>query len=42
MRDLLGDALIAETGVTKLQFYDGRDEGFAGTLWAGLASGSGR
>lgn len=42
MGDLLDDAQILETGVTKLEFYDGRDEVFAGTLWARLASGFGR
>jgi hypothetical protein len=38
MRDLLSDALIAESGVTKLHLDDGRDDFLRWTLRTGLAS----
>ena len=40
MRDLLGDALIAESVVTKLHLDDGRDDFLRRALQAGLALGS--
>jgi|SRR5271166_4955864 len=40
MRDLLGNALIAESGVTELHLEDGRDDFPRWTLRTGLASGS--
>ena len=41
MRDLLGDALIAEPGVTRLEFDDSPDKVFGRALRAGLAPDSG-
>ena len=38
MRDLLSDALIAESGVTQLHLNDGRDDFLRWTLRTGLAS----
>ena len=40
MRDLLGDALIAKSVVTKLHLDDGRDDFLRRALRAGLALGS--
>ena len=40
VRDLLGNALIAASGVTKLHFDDRRDEFRRGTLRAGFGSSS--
>ena len=42
MRDLLGNTLIAESGVTKLHFEDGRDDFLCRTLGVWLAPGSRR
>ena len=39
MRDLLGNTLIAESGVTELQFEDGRDDFLFRALRTGLAPG---
>ena len=41
MRDLLGDVLMAESGVAQLHLDDGRDDFLCRTLRTGLASGSG-
>ena len=41
MRDLLGNALIAESGVTELHLEDGRDDFLFRVLTTGLAPGSG-
>ena len=41
MRDLLGNALIAESGITELHLDDGRDDLLCGALRAWLAPGSG-
>ena len=42
MRDLLGNTLIAKSGVTELHFEDGRDDFLCRTLGTWLAPGSRR